>query len=78
MVYHTSPVRSLASRLAVVIPSFLLLNGCIVVGSARLAGDVVEGAANVTLGTAGAVAGAVLPDGEKQDDDDDKRDKRKK
>lgn len=39
----------------------LPLSGCIVGTAARVAGDVAEGAVNVT----GAAVGAVIPDGEK-------------
>ncbi|MEM9232649.1 MAG: NF038104 family lipoprotein [Pseudomonadota bacterium] len=52
----------------------LMLQGCVVGTAVGVAGDVVEGAANVTVGTVkttGKVAGAVLPgDGDDEDEDD--------
>lgn len=53
--------------------SAILLQGCVVTTAVGVAGDVVEGAANVTVGTVkttGKVAGAVLPGGGDDESDD--------
>ncbi|WOI52038.1 hypothetical protein [Parvularcula sp. LCG005] len=56
--------------------SLFVLPGCVAVSAARLTGDVVEGAANVTIGTVkttGKVAGAVLPGGGDKDEKENKK-----
>ena len=58
--------RFIAASLILITPA--LLSGCIVGTAVSVAGDVAEGAVNVT----GAAVGAVIPDGDK--DERDKKD----
>lgn len=62
-------------KFAALFSAILLLQGCVVGTAVGVAGDVVEGAANVTVGTVkttGKVAGAVLPGGGENEEDDDR------